>query len=150
MAQSLAHILVHLIFSTRNREPLLQENLLAPTHAYLGGILRELDCPPVCVGGVEDHVHVLFALSRNRSMAEVVQSLKASSSRWLKTQADHLSDFHWQSGYGAFSVSESQSAAVRTYIGDQRRRHLKVGFQDELRMLLKRHKIEYDERYLWD
>lgn len=150
MAQSLAHVLVHLIFSTRNREPLLDRSLLDPTHAYLGGILRELDCPPISIGGVDDHVHVLFALSRTRSVSEITQSLKSSSSRWLKNQAEHLSNFHWQAGYGAFSVSESQSASVKAYIGDQERRHRRIGFQDELRMLLRRHKVEYDEKYLWD
>ena len=150
MAQSLSHILLHLVFSTHHREPLLHEDLLVPTHAYLAGILRELDCPPIRIGGIEDHVHLLFEMSRNRSVADVVQTVKTGSSRWLKSQADHLRDFHWQSGYGVFSVSESQSSSVKNYVEEQRKRHRKLGFQDELRSLLKKHKIDYDEKYLWD
>ena len=150
MAQSLSHILLHLVFSTRHREPLLHDDLLAPTHAYLAGILRELECPRIRIGGVEDHVHLLFKLSRNHSVADVVQTVKTGSSRWLKSQADHLHDFHWQSGYGVFSVSESQSSSVKSYIEEQRKRHRKLSFQDELRSLLKRHKVDYDEKYLWD
>ena len=150
MAQSLSHILLHLVFSTRHRAPLLDEDLLGPTHSYLAGILRDLDCLPLRIGGVEDHVHLLFKMSRNHSVADVVQTLKTGSSKWLKSQADHLHDFHWQSGYGVFSVSESQSSDVATYIGDQRRRHRKIEFQDELRALLKRHGVDFDEKYVWD
>jgi putative transposase len=150
MPQSLSNLLTHVIFSTKNREPFLIEACRDEMHAYLVGILNHLDCPPLQVGGVSDHVHLFFRLSRTTTVAKVVESLKTSSSKWIKTKGREFSNFHWQSGYGAFSVSQSDSDAVIIYIRNQPEHHRKISFQDEYRRFLKRYEIPYDERYVWD
>ncbi|MCC5808534.1 MAG: transposase [Opitutales bacterium] len=152
MPQSLSRVLVHLVFSTKNREPWLCAEVLAPTHAYLAGVLREIGCPPLRVGGVADHVHLLFGLSRTRTIAQVTECVKTSSSKWIKAHpCGKVCDrFHWQSGYGAFSVSESDSARVVAYIENQHEHHRAMTFQDEYRTLLERYGIAYDEQYVWD
>jgi putative transposase len=150
MPQSLANVLIHLVFSTKNRHPWLREEVRDELHRYLGGVLNNLDCPSVIVGGVDDHVHVLCRFSRTRSIAEVVEALKTSSSKWIKTKGREFAGFHWQSGYGVFSVSPSDAEAVIAYIGRQAEHHRKVSFQDEYRQFLERHKVAYDERYVWD
>jgi REP element-mobilizing transposase RayT len=151
MPQSLAKILVHTVFSTKDRRPLLRDRALREDlHRYLGGILTHLDCQPIIVGGVEDHVHFLCALSRTRNPAEMIKEVKRGSSLWLKTKNADLQDFAWQNGYGIFSVGFSQIESARNYIASQEEHHRKVSFQDELRQLLKRYEIEFDERYVWD
>jgi putative transposase len=147
--QSLANVLIHLIFSTKDREPFLaQEDLRRRTHAYLAEVLRNLECPTLMVGGVTDHVHALFRLSRTQSIASVLEHLKKSSSKWIKTQG--ITGFGWQRGYGGFSVSESNAAAVVEYIEKQEEHHRKMTFEDEFRLILKRHRVQFDERYVWD
>jgi REP element-mobilizing transposase RayT len=146
--QSLARILVHLIFSTKNRQPTIAAAVQPPLHAYLATVLQNHDCPSLQVGGTADHIHALFALSRTRSLAEVVEALKTSSSKWVKQQ--RLQSFAWQAGYGAFSVSESQLTAVIRYVARQEEHHRQLTFEDELRAFLTRHGIAYDERYVWD
>ncbi len=151
MAQSLAKILIHTVFSTKERRPFLRDrNLRHELHSYLGGILCELDCQPIIVGGVEDHVHVLCALSRTIQPAEMIKELKRGSSLWIKTKSVDTQDFSWQSGYGMFSIGFSQIESVRSYIRGQEEHHRTVSFQDEFRTLLKRYEIEFDERYVWD
>jgi REP element-mobilizing transposase RayT len=113
-------------------------------------VLTNGGCPSLQVGGVEDHVHLLFALSRTLTIAEVVDSVKTSSSKWLKTKSPALAEFHWQNGYGAFSVSRSLADEVIEYIRRQEEHHQSRTFQEEFRRLLERHEIEYDERYVWD
>jgi putative transposase len=149
--QSLAKILVHTVFSTKERRPLLRDKpLREEMHRYLGGILTNLECQPIIAGGVEDHVHLLCALSRTCNAADMVKELKRGSSLWLKTKGLKLSEFAWQSGYGIFSVGFSQIESVRDYIAGQEEHHRKVSFQDEFRQLLLRYEIEFDERYVWD
>ena len=151
MPQSLAKILVHAVFSTKERRPFLRDALLRDElHRYLGGILANLDCHPIIVGGVEDHVHMLFALSRTSTVAEVVKEVKRSSSLWIKTKSRDLDDFAWQNGYGIFSIGFSQIETVQAYIKNQEEHHRNVTFQDEFRAFLKRYEIECDERYVWD
>lgn len=150
MPQSLSRILIHLVFSTKQREPLLSPDIRAELHPYLAGALDRLDCPSLQVGGVADHVHLLFGLSRTRTVAEVVESIKTSSSKWLKVKDETLSRFHWQSGYGAFSVSQSNADQVVAYIRDQHQHHRKRTFQEEYRRLLARYRVSFDERYVWD
>ena len=151
MPQSLANILVHTIFSTKDRQPLLRDLALREElHRYLGGILTNLACPPIIVGGVEDHIHLLSGLARTCEPAAMVKELKRSSSLWLKTRSPGMQDFAWQSGYGIFSIGFSQIESARSYIAGQEEHHRKVSFQDELRHLLQRHEIAYDERYVWD
>lgn len=149
MPQSLSKIWTHLIFSTKDRYPFLSDGQIREDmHAYLASILKAHNCPTLFVGGVADHIHVLFVLSKNDSIANIVYELKRSSSKWVKTQG--LRKFHWQSGYGAFSVSASHVDKVRAYIARQEQHHRRKTFEDEFREFLKRYKIDYDERYAWD
>jgi putative transposase len=147
--QSLANILTHLIFSTKNREPLLTGKDLRPrTHAYLAGVLKDLQCPALIIGGVADHVHILCQLAKTLSVSSVMEHLKASSSKWLKTQG--IRTFSWQRGYGAFSVSQSNVASVISYIEQQEEHHRTITFEEEFRLFLKRYRVAFDERYVWD
>jgi REP element-mobilizing transposase RayT len=148
MPQSLARILVHLVFSTKNREPFLAADKRPRALAYLGGTLNAIDCPVLTVGGVADHVHLLFVLGRAVSLSKAVEEVKKESSKWAK-DAVHPG-FYWQNGYGAFSVSPSNVERVKAYIGNQEQHHRTMTFQDELRRLLRRHNIDWDERYVWD
>lgn len=151
MPQSLSKILVHAVFSTKERRPFFRDkSLREELHHYIGGILNLLECQPIIVGGVEDHVHFLCALSRTCQAAEMVKEVKRGSSLWLKTKGPDLRDFAWQNGYGIFSIGFSQIETVRDYIAGQEEHHRTVSFQDELRALLKRYAIEFDERYVWD
>src|SRR5213595_1851945 len=150
MPQSLSAVYIHLVFSTKDRRPLLRDK---PTrdalHSYLGGVSKQLDCPPILAGGVEDHVHLLARFGRTITQAEWVKELKRASNLWLKDEYK-IRDFEWQGGYADFSVSESNLEEVKRYIASQEEHHRKVNFQDELRALLQRHRIEWDERYVWD
>jgi REP element-mobilizing transposase RayT len=149
MPQSLALVLVHIIFSTKNRIAFLQSpDLRSEVHAYLIATLRGLGCEPLRVGGVGDHVHILAALSRRISLAELVKSLKTISTKIVKDKGHR--HFGWQSGYGAFSVSQSAKESVISYIASQELHHRKMTFQEELRSLLRKHCIIFDERYVWD
>ena len=151
MAQSLARLWTHLIFSTKDRFPFLShKSMRADMHAYLATVLRTHECETVLVGGAEDHVHALFALSRNYSIANVVKEIKRTSSGWIKGISPRQGNFHWQSGYGAFSVSQSHLNQVINYIERQEQHHKGITFQDEYRAFLKKYGIEYDERYVWD
>src|SRR5829696_21130 len=151
MAQSLARLWTHLIFSTKNRFPFLSDTVLrSEMHAYLATMLRNHDCETLIVGGVEDHAHALFALSRTLPIASVVKEVKRTSSSWIKGSSRKLSKFHWQGGYAAFSVSQSNLQQVIRYIENQEEHHKRVTFQDEFRAFLKAYGVEYDERYVWD
>ena len=151
MPQSLAKILVHTIFSTKERRPFLRDkSLREELHRYIGGILARHDCQPLIIGGTEDHVHMLSTLPRTSNAAEMVKETKRGSSLWLKTKNPDLRDFAWQNGYGIFSVGFSQVETVRQYIAGQEEHHRKVSFQDEYREFLKRYEIEFDERFVWD
>jgi len=151
MPQSLANVLLHVIFSTKNREPFLRDaKLQKAMHAYLTGALQNLECPALTVGGVADHVHILCQLSRKTSIADLVKEIKTESSKWIKTSDHAVASFQWQSGYAVFSVSQSNVARVRRYIADQETHHRQKTFQDELRAFLRRHEVEFDERYVWD
>ena len=151
MSQSLAKILLHVVFSTKERRPLLRDRAFREEmHHYLGGILKGLDCPPIIVGGVEDHVHLLCALSRICAPADMVKEVKRSSSLWIKTRAPEFAGFAWQSGYGVFSIGHSQIEEVRRYIASQQEHHRKLAFQDEFRRLLQRYELSFDEAYVWD
>ena len=151
MAQSLARLWTHLIFSTKNRFPFLSEKTLrTDMQAFLAKMLREQDCETLIVNGVEDHVHALFALSRTHSIASVVKEIKRTSSGFAKELSATMVKFHWQRGYGAFSVSQSNLEEVVRYIENQEEHHKRVSFQDEYRAFLKAYGIQYDERYVWD
>jgi len=150
MPQSLSRILVHLVFSTKNREPNLSTALQADLHPYLAATLDNMDCPSLRVGGVGDHVHLLFGLSRTRTIAEIVETVKTASTKWIKSKDARLNNFHWQSGYAAFSVSQSDADQVVSYIVNQAEHHRKRTFQEEYRLLLEKYQVPFDERYVWD
>jgi putative transposase len=151
MPQSLANVLVHIVFSTKQRRAYLQNtDLRIEMHRYLAGISSKLDCPVIIVGGATDHVHILANQSRTITLAEWVKELKRASSLWAKKKNSQYSLFQWQTGYGIFSVSQSQKDRVREYILSQEIHHRQISFQDELRQILKKHGIAFDEQYIWD
>jgi putative transposase len=152
MPQSLAKVAVHLVFSTKNRVAYLADpNLRRELYAYWASILREnVDSPAIIIGGTADHVHILSLLSRKYAIKDVVEEVKTETSKWLKKQSPLLGDFHWQSGYGIFSVSESNIEQVKHYIANQEEHHRRMSFQEEFRLLCERHGIQIDERYVWD
>lgn len=150
MPQSLAQILVHLVFSTKNREPLLGDDIRDELHAYVGGVVRGLSGTVLIAGSVADHIHLLIVHPRTCTPADLVVAIKAGSSRWLKSKGDRYRNFHWQAGYGAFSISPSHRSALERYLATQADHHRTVTFQEEFRTLLQKNGIECDERYLWD
>jgi REP element-mobilizing transposase RayT len=150
MGQSLAKNLLHLVFSTKLRASVLTDSIRPELHRYQSGILADLDSPALAINSVADHVHILFSLSKNRALADVIMEVKRGSSKWLKTKGAEFAGFHWQNGYGAFSVSQSLVADVVDYIAKQAEHHRRMTFQDELRKLLARHEQDFDERYVWD
>jgi len=152
MPQSLSAVYLHLVFSTKDRVPFLQDpSVRESLHSYLGSVSGRLDCPTLIVGGVEDHVHLLARHGRTITQADWVKEVKRVSSHWIKEQ-DGLkyTDFAWQAGYATFSVSASNLDEVRGYIANQEEHHRKGTFQDELRALLRKHEVEWDEKYIWD
>ena len=149
MSQSLAKNLLHLVYATKNRNPWISADVRVRLYAYQDGIFKEWESPAIIIGGVEDHVHALFALSKNHPLAKIVEVVKKGSSKWMKRDTGNA-DFYWQNGYAAFSVSQSNVEAVRDYIRRQPERHAKQSFQNELRQWLRMYEIEWDERYVWD
>lgn len=151
MPQSLSQIYLHIVFSTKDRSPFLQDRSLRDrVHAYLAGVGDNLSSPTVKVGGVEDHVHVLCRMSKTLTVANLVQEIKRDSSKWIKELSPDLAGFYWQKGYGAFSVSPSHVEALAAYIERQEEHHHQESFQDEFRRICEKYNIELDERYAWD
>ena len=151
MPQSHSNVIVHIVFSTKDRMPFLKDTAIREQmHAELGGTSKTLNCPPMITGGVEDHIRLLARQSRTITLSDWVKELKRVTSIWIKEKGPQFKDFSWQAGYGAFSVSQSQSAAVIEYIRTQEEHHKKKDFKTEFREFLKRHEIEFDERYVWD
>jgi REP-associated tyrosine transposase len=151
MPQSLVRVVLHLVFSTKNRTPFLKDcELRARLHGYLAGSLQNVNCEPIIVNSVEDHVHILCNFSRTLTIANLIEETKKSSSMWMKQQGVKYCDFYWQAGYGAFSVSESNVEQVRAYIATQEEHHRTLSFQDEFRALCRKHGISIDEQYVWD
>ena len=150
MSQSLTNLLVHLIFSTKDRQPFLSDpGLQTEVHRYLGGVVNQQGGKSVVVGGVEDHVHLLLVLPKTMPIADLVRELKRASSLWIKQRDHSPKDFAWQGGYGAFSVGQGEVEVVRTYISNQEGHHRKQTFRDEYRAFLDKYGIAYDEKYLW-
>lgn len=150
MPQSLANILVHLVFSTKDRNPWIADDWRDDLHGYIGGIIRRHGGDLLAAGSVEDHIHLLFPLPRTVAVSELVKEIKSGSTRWVHDSPSRPSAFHWQAGYGAFSISPSHKESVRQYITSQREHHTTTTFQDEYRKLLSKYGIEHDERYVWD
>ena len=150
MPQSLARLHIHLVFSTKNRERIITDDVRSPLHAYMATVLQNLGCAPVLINSVEDHAHLLFDLARTISISQAVEDVKKSSSKWIKTQGPEFAGFAWQAGSGAFAVSESNVETVRAYIANQREHHRTKTFQEEYRAFLERHNVAFDESYVWD
>ena len=150
MGQSLVKNYIHIVFSTKYREPLIYPPHEEELHKYLGGTCKELDCQPIKVGGFSDHVHILCMLSKKIALMKLLEEVKSHSSKWMKTKDESLSNFYWQDGYGVFSVNPAEVDKVIAYISNQHEHHNKKTFQDEYRAILKKYNVEYDERYVWD
>lgn len=150
MPQSLSKVILHVIFSTKNREPWLDADVRPRMHAYLATICRDLRANFVHVGGLADHVHIVTTLPRTVSQAQMIERIKKVFSKWIKSLSSRYRGFFWQRGYGAFSVSLSQLDAVLQYVEMQQEHHRTRTFQEEYRELLRRHGVNFDERYVWD
>jgi putative transposase len=150
MPQSLSLVIVHVIFSTKDRTPFIGDSIRSELHAYLAGIPRNTGCECYRVGGVADHVHFAIRLSRTISIAELIEALKSSSSKWIKTQSSDLTNFAWQRGYACFSVGPSDLDTLCNYIDSQEEHHRIRTFEEEYRMFLKKYGVEHDEAYMWD
>jgi putative transposase len=150
MAQSLSSVLIHLVFSTKHREPFISPAIEHDLHKYMASIFRALKSPSLAIEGTADHVHTLFSLGRVIRISDLVEEVKTSSSKWMKTNGREFRNFHWQKGYGAFSIGQSNVATLKRYIHRQKQHHRRVTFQDEYRKFLKAYEIDYDERYVWD
>lgn len=150
MPQSLSSILIHLVFSTKNREPFITPAIEAELHPYMAKIFRDLKSPSLAIDGTSDHVHILFSLARIITIADLVEEVKTSTSKWIKTKGREFRNFHWQKGYGGFSIGQSNVGLLKRYIRDQKAHHRRITFQDEYRKFLKSYGIDYDERYVWD
>jgi len=149
MAQTLVSLLLHVVFSTKNREPLITPEIEPELFAYIGGILRNKESCLLNAGGTADHVHLLVSQSKNTSLSSLMKDVKKDSSSWIKTRGSRFRNFHWQDGYGAFSIGQSQIADLKKYIARQKEHHRKRSFQEELIAFLEEYGIAYDERYLW-
>jgi REP element-mobilizing transposase RayT len=150
MPQSLTKLYAHLVFSTKNREQSLGDEVRPRVHAYLATIVRSFDSPWVVVGGVADHVHLLFDMGKHHAPVAFVEQIKRESSKFVKTLGTRYKRFYWQRGYGMFSVGPAHRDEAEAYVRNQEEHHKTKSFQDEFRMMLKRYGVEFDEQYVWD
>ena len=150
VSSTLTNLLVHIVFSTKGREPIISNEYRGRLYSYIGGIIRSEGAEPLCIGGVEDHVHVATKIKSNHALSDLVRKIKANSSKWIND--NHLSRgrFAWQNGYGGFSVSTSQIEKVRIYIENQAEHHKKKTFKEELIEILEKHGVDFDPKYMWD
>jgi putative transposase len=150
MPQSLTKLYLHIVFSTRNRAPCLEDSINVELYSYFGGILNNIECLPIKIGGYHDHIHILCRMSKKITVVKLLEEIKKSSSKWIKTKGEEFSDFHWQDGYGAFTVSPSHVDTIIKYIEHQYEHHKKMVFRDEYIELLNENDADYDERYFLD
>ncbi|MBK8830871.1 MAG: IS200/IS605 family transposase [Saprospiraceae bacterium] len=150
MGQSLVKNYIHIVFSTKHRQRLILPPVEEELHKYMGGICKKLECQPLIVGGFTDHIHILCMLSKKIALMNLVEEVKSHSSKWIKPMGPGYSNFYWQDGYATFSVNPKGVDRVTAYIKNQKEHHRKKSFQDELRGILKKYQVEYDERYVWD
>lgn len=149
MSHTATNLLIHLIFSTKDRNPFITAEIESDLHAYLGGIVRELGGVALSINGTSDHVHTLVRMPADQSVADIARLIKTNSSRWVHERWPEHGEFAWQTGYGAFTVSESSADTVQNYISSQREHHKKRSFQEEFLSFLRKNKIAVGERYLW-
>jgi REP element-mobilizing transposase RayT len=150
MPHSYTQLVYHLVFATKERRPLLVPEIRPRVHAYLGGAVRDEGGTALLINGTADHVHILARLRQDKAISDVLRDIKANSTGWIHRTFPELQAFAWQGGYGAFTVSTSQVPRVRRYIENQEEHHRTQTFEEEFVALLKKHRIEFDERYLWD
>jgi putative transposase len=150
MGQSLNKIYVHLVFSTKHRQPLIVDSIKEELFGYLGGICKNLECNPIQVGGYKDHVHILCLLSKKIALVDLIEKVKSNSSKWIKTKGIEFENFYWQNGYGAFSVNPTELDVVKNYIIHQVEHHKKKTFKEEFLAFLKKYNVEFEEKYVWD
>jgi len=149
MGSTLTNLLYHVVFSTKNREPMIGANIRDELYRYIGGIIKGENGILLEIGGMPDHIHLFIKLKPTHEMSEMMKKVKGNSSKWINEQKRLKRRFSWQTGYGAFSVSESRATMVSLYIKDQEKHHHTLSFKDEFVRLLERHHIEYDDQYLW-
>ena len=150
MPQSLVKNYIHITFSTKHREKLINKSIENEIYDYIGGICKNLGCQPLIVGGYDDHAHILCLLSKKLTLIKLMEEVKSHSSKWIKTLDKSLAHFYWQDGYGAFSVNPAEVDNVIRYISNQRIHLSTISFEDEYRDLLKKYKVDYNEKYVWD
>ena len=148
MPQSLHQVYGHIVFSTKNREPLIHGNIEKRLYEYIGGIIRDLKATPILINGMPDHVHLLIASSKHVSDIDFIRQVKSSSSKWMSEQGEK--DFRWQAGYGWFGVSAKDLSIAKQYVAGQKEHHRKLTFQDEFKKFLTKYRIPFDEKYVWD
>lgn len=149
MAQTLVCLRVHVVFSTKDRRPMITPEVEPELYAYMGGTANNFNSPLLAAGGTSNHVHLLISLSKTIALSRLMEEVKKSFSKWIKTKSPELQTFGWQDGYGAFTIGQSQVEALQNYIAGQKERHKKLSFEQELVALLKRYNVQYDERYIW-
>lgn len=150
MSQSLNKVVLHIVFSTKNRLRWLDDTICHKLHAYLAGALRNKGVVVYKIGGIDDHIHIACSLPRTLTISDLVKATKNIGSDWIKSQSDKFRDFYWQRGYGVFSISYSHLNLLENYIATRKEHHKKISFQDEFRRLLVKYGIEHDEKYVWD
>jgi putative transposase len=150
MSQSLTQLYLHIVFSTKYHVPFISPSIRNELYSYIGGVLNNIECHPINIGGTDDHIHILCRMSKKVTPIKLLEEIKKSSSRWIKTKGEEFLKFHWQDGYGAFTVSPSGVDNIKLYIEKQEEHHSKRKFKDEYIELLKTNYVDYDERYLWD
>jgi len=150
MPQSLSSLLVHLVFSTKDRRPWITPEIEQELFPYMATLMKACDSPALIINGTADHVHLLFSLARTWKLCDVVEEVKKRSSKWIKTKGDAFRLFQWQGGYGAFSIGQSMVPTTRRYIANQKEHHRMRSFQEEFQAFLVKYQIEYDERHVWD
>lgn len=149
MSQSLSKLYVHIVFHTKYNQDLIKADVEKELYAYFGGILKQNNCVPIAINGIENHIHILCIMSKNIALADLLEELKRNSSRWIKTKGMAYTNFAWQGGYGGFSVSQSKVDVVKRYIENQKEHHKTESFKEEYHRFLKEYGIDYNEEYLW-
>lgn len=149
MVQTYTNLITHIVFSTKGRVEIIDQEMMPKLLAYMSGIIRNINCNPLKINGIADHVHLLIHFPPTKSISEIVQSVKANSSRWVHENYPLKQAFAWQTGYGAFSVSRSVVPKVAEYIENQQMHHTRISFKGEYVVLLKKHKVDYDEQSIW-
>mgnify|MGYP000887653131 FL=1 len=150
MSQSLSCVLLHIIFSTKDKYPFIQPDIETDLFSYTAAIARKQGCPAIIINGMPDHIHVFCNLSRTITIAQLVEEVKTSTSKWIKSKSPDYQKFQWQTGYGVFSVSQSKMMTVKGYVENQKEHHRMQSFREEYRIFLREYGVAYDERYVWD